>query len=134
MRKQIATEAVDWFLQFQEMAVADADRRSFSEWLLRSPAHVEEYLRVSSSWHLMNVDKEGSLAAAALVTAAKAHHETGNVVALPTRLSRRPAPAGADSGRDSGGGKWRPAVVTSLLSGIATWASRARGWWTALRK
>src|SRR6202007_1366591 len=82
-RRQIAGEAVDWFLQFQEGAVADSERQSFSEWLLRSPAHVEEYLRVSCSWSLANADSEGDLAADALIAAAKAHHEIDNVVALP---------------------------------------------------
>jgi ferric-dicitrate binding protein FerR (iron transport regulator) len=45
-RKQISAEAVNWFLQFQETAGTAQDRQAFSEWLLRSPAHVEEYLLV----------------------------------------------------------------------------------------
>jgi transmembrane sensor len=122
-RQQIAAEAVDWFLQFQEAAATESDRQSFSEWLLRSPAHVEEYLRVSCSWSLVNVDSEGDLEAAALVAAAKAHHETDNVVALPSRLGRRLPPAVSESGRAFSGRKWRAALVASLVLGIALWVT-----------
>jgi transmembrane sensor len=120
-RQQIAAEAVDWFLQFQERAAAEPDRQSFSEWLLRSPAHVEEYVRVSCSWSLVNVDAEGDLEAAALVAAAKAHHGTDNVVALPSRLRRSLPPAGSESVRAFPHRKWRTALVASLVLGIALW-------------
>jgi hypothetical protein len=133
-RKQIAAEAVDWFLQFLETPASAADRHSFSEWLLRSPAHVEEYLRVSSSWYLVNVDDKGSLEVGALVSAAKAHHETGNVVALPSRLGRPAPPVGREWGGDFSSRKWRPPLVSSLVSSIALWARRTRSWWTDLRK
>jgi transmembrane sensor len=122
-RRQIAGEAVDWFLQFQEAPAAESDRQSFSEWLLRSPAHVEEYLRVSCAWSLVNVHAEGDLEAAALVAAAKAHHETDNVVALPNRLGRRSPPAVSESGRARSGRKWWAALAASLLLGIALWVT-----------
>jgi transmembrane sensor len=122
-RRQIAGEAVDWFLQLQEGAAAESDRQGFSEWLLLSPAHVEEYLRVSCSWSLVNVDSEGDLAAAALVAAAKAHHETDNVVALPSRLGRRTPPALSEPVRARAGRTWRAALVASLVSGIALWVT-----------
>jgi transmembrane sensor len=124
-RREIAGEAVDWFLQFQERA-SEPDRQSFSEWLLRSPAHVEEYLRVSCSWSLADVAAAGDLEAAALVAAAKAHHETDNVVALPSRLSGRSLPPGSGPGRDLAGRTWRAALAASLVLGIAlsiTWLS-----------
>src|SRR5262249_6699270 len=115
-RRQITAEAVDWFLLLQESAAAESDRQGFSEWLLRSPDHVEEYLRVSSSWALINVGTEGPLEAAALVAAAKAQHETDNVVALPSRLGRRVPlpPVRAISGR-----RWWMALAASLVLGIA---------------
>jgi transmembrane sensor len=129
-RQQIAVEAVDWFLKFQETAATEADRQSFSEWLLRSAAHVEEYLRVASSWSLVNVGAEGDLEAAALVAAAKAHHETDNVVALPSRLGRRLPPAGSESGRVLAGGKWRAvALLTVLVLGIVLWVTHLS--WTS---
>jgi transmembrane sensor len=114
-RRQITAEAVDWFLQLQESGPCESDRQGFSEWLLRSPAHVEEYLRVSSSWALINVGTEGPLETAALIAAAKAHHETDNVVALPGRLGRRVPPPG----RVFSGKRWWPALAASLALGIA---------------
>lgn len=119
-RQQIAAEAVDWFLGFQETAATELDRQSFSEWLLRSPQHVEEYLRVASSWALADVGTEGQLEAVALVTAAKAQHESDNVVTLPNRLRRRlPPPGGAPTGAFPDR-KWRAAGLgVSLVLGIA---------------
>jgi transmembrane sensor len=123
-RQQIAAEAVDWFLQFREETAAEPDHQDFSEWLLRSPAHVEEYLQVSSAWSLVNVDAAGDLEAAALVAAAKAHHETDNVVALPIRFRRRLPPAGSGSGRVlSGRRAWATALVASLVVGITLWVT-----------
>lgn len=119
---QISAEAVDWFVQLQEPAAADTDRQSFSEWLLRSPAHVEEYLRVSCSWCLANVGAEGSLGAAALIAAAKEHHETDNVVPLPGRFVQRPVRGRVESGGGLRGRMWRTALAASLVAGIALWA------------
>jgi len=118
MRRRIAAEAVDWFLLLQEPP-AESDRQSFSEWLLRSPAHVEEYLRVSCAWSLANVVSEGNLESAALVAAAKAAHETDNVVALPGRLARRSPPAVSEPGRSLSGRTGRAALVASLVLGLA---------------
>jgi len=123
-RQEIAAEAVDWFLQFREGSVAEPDHQGFSEWLLRSPAHVEEYLQVSCAWSLVNVDAEGDLEAAALVAAAKAHRETDNVVALPTRFGRRLPPTRSESGGVLSGRRWRgAALVASLVLGIALWVT-----------
>ncbi len=122
-RKQISAEAVDWFLQFQERAGTGQDRQAFSEWLLRSPAHVEEYLRVSSSWCMVDIGAEGDLEPDALVAEAKKHHETDNVVRLPRRFGRRCLPDNGDSGRRlSGKDGWR-ALAASLLLGIALWVT-----------
>ena len=113
-RKQISAEAVDWLLRFQETRAAESDRQGFSEWLLRSPVHVEEYLRVSCSWSLLNVGAGGDLEARELVAAAKKHHETDNVVSLP-RLTVRETRA---AGRSSASRDWRIALVASLVLGI----------------
>lgn len=127
-RLQIAAEAVDWFLQFRDRAAAGPDHRGFSEWLLRSPAHIEEYLHVSCAWSLVDVAAEGDLQAAALVAAAKAHHEADNVVSLPSRFGRRWPPAGSESGRVSSGRRWwAAALVASLVLGIALWVTFLSG-------
>lgn len=117
-RHQITAEAVDWFLQFQETAVDEPERASFSEWLLRSPAHVEEYLQVSSSWYLVNAGTEGAAGADALVSAAKAHHENDNVVPLPGRSPRSAPPGSAEPGHcHSSRSWWRMAIAATLVSG-----------------
>src|SRR5581483_2266723 len=120
-RRQIAAEAVDWFLLFREASASEPDRQGFSEWLLRSPAHVEEYLAVSSSWALIDIGSQGRLKAAALVAAAKAHHENDNVVVLPARLRQRSQPAGSEAGRTFRAPKWWLGLVAAVLLGVAVW-------------
>jgi len=116
------SEAVEWFLLFEETAGSESDRQGFSEWLLRSPAHVEEYLRVSSSWALVDVGSEGDLEAAALVVAAKAHHETDNVVVLPGRLHRRSQqPPDRVMGRAFSARKRGWGLAAAVLLGVALW-------------
>src|ERR1051325_2554974 len=116
-RHQIMAEAVDWFLQFQETAVDEPDREGFSEWLLRSPAHVEEYLQVSSSWYLVSAGTEGMAEADALVSAAKAHHETDNVVPLPSRSARSAPPASVETGHGHSRRTWWMALAATLVAG-----------------
>src|SRR4051812_33595022 len=96
---QISDEAIDWFLRLQDAPRTEPSRHAFSEWLLRSPAHVEEYLRVSCSWSMVNVAAEGDLQAEALVAAAKNHREIDNVVRLPGRFGAGSPVAGGESGR-----------------------------------
>ena len=121
-RKQISAEAVDWFLQSQDATASGPDPQHFSEWLLRSPVHVEEYLRVSCSWNRVNVGAEGELAAAALVAAAKKHHETDNVVPLNSH-SRRHMPPHVVGAAGFFARSGRIALVASLVVGIALWVA-----------
>jgi transmembrane sensor len=117
-REQIEAEAADWFLRLQNTSASGADRQSFSEWLLRSPAHVEEYLRVSCAWSLAHVGAEGALETAALVAEAKKSHATDNVVPLPARFGRRSRAAG--SGPRFFVRRWS-ALAACLLAGMAVW-------------
>jgi transmembrane sensor len=83
-KDQIAAEAVDWFLRLQNEAPAAADRQSFSEWLLRSPAHIEEYLAVSSAWVGLGGACEADSSADSLIEAAR-RAEPSNVLTIGTR-------------------------------------------------
>ena len=122
-RKQISAEAVDWFLRLREPAAAGPDRQSFCEWLLRSPTHVEEYLRVSCSWDLANAGAEaGDLEVAALVAEAKKQHETDNVVPLPSRFGQRSPPVVGSASGFFGAKRWS-ALAASLLAAIAVWVT-----------
>jgi len=116
-RHQITAEAVDWFLQFQKTALDEPDRETFSEWLLRSPAHIEEYLQVSSSWDLVNAGTEGAAQADALVSAAKAHHENDNVVPLPSRPVRSAPRASIETDHPHSRRIWWMALAATLVSG-----------------
>jgi len=116
-RHQFTAEAVDWFLQFQENAADEPDREGFSEWLLRSPAHVEEYLQVSSSWYLVNAGTEAVADVDALVSAAKAHHENDNVVPLPSRSGRSALAASVDTGPGRSRRTSWMALAVTLVSG-----------------
>ncbi|HEY6926875.1 MAG TPA: FecR domain-containing protein [Steroidobacteraceae bacterium] len=116
-RNQITAEAVDWFLQFQEPEAAEPDHEGFSEWLLRSPAHVEEYLQVSSSWYLVNAGTEGMVDADALISAAKAHHENDNVVPLPSRSTRSAPLASVAAGHGHSRRTWWMALAATLVLG-----------------
>jgi transmembrane sensor len=49
IRSQIAAEAVEWHLKLHEGPTA-ATHDEFSQWLTRSPTHIEEYLAVSTAW------------------------------------------------------------------------------------
>src|SRR2546430_7067829 len=114
----ICDEAIDWFLRLQDAPETEPSRHAFSEWLLRSPAHVEEYLRVSCSWSMVNIGAEGDLQADALVAAAKNHREIGNVVHLPGRFGEDSPLAGRESGRRLSRRDWtRPLVASVALSG-----------------
>lgn len=115
-RHQITAEAVDWFLQLQKTAVDEPDREGFSEWLLRSPAHVEEYLQVSSSWCLVSAGAEGAGEIDALVSAAKAHQQNDNVVSLPRRSARGAPRASVETGHDSRR-IWWLGLAATLVSG-----------------
>lgn len=84
VRDQIAAEAVDWHLQLQVADWTEPDQEAFTEWLMQSPAHIEEYLAVSRAWCGLAIPTEGGLSADALIAAASAHVESNNVIALRT--------------------------------------------------
>jgi transmembrane sensor len=91
MRDQIAAEADEWLLKLHAAEPALALREAFTEWLMRSPAHIEAYLTVSRTWHALAAPNESVWAKDALIAAARAEREPDNVT--PLRGDRLPAPA-----------------------------------------
>lgn len=89
---RIPTEAIDWFLKFQEPARGRPPPRGFAEWLARSPEHIQEYLDVACVWDLLNVPNEGNYENKALIEAARERHEVDNIVRLQDRYGSRPWP------------------------------------------
>jgi transmembrane sensor len=82
IRKRISAEAVDWLLEFQGPGSATADRQAFSEWLLRSPMHIEEYLALSTVWQGIQVSDKPEFSTESLIAAARTPDDQGNVVKL----------------------------------------------------
>jgi transmembrane sensor len=122
-RKQISAEAVEWFLHFQDTTRSEQNRRAFSEWLLRSPAHVDEYLRVSCTWRALSVGNEGDLETGMLITEAKNHHELDNVVRLQGQFSPHSPLEGGESGHRFPRRGWAGALAASLVLGIGLWVA-----------
>jgi transmembrane sensor len=90
---RIAAEAADWFLRFHCASPRHPDQQVFSEWLTRSPTHIEEYLAVSSAWIALNVPDEGAFTTDALIAAARESREADNIVHLRDRPGNPPADA-----------------------------------------
>jgi transmembrane sensor len=58
-REAIIEEAAHWVVCLAARDVSLADRRGFVAWIKRSPVHLEEYLRIESTWSdLGRVDPE----------------------------------------------------------------------------
>jgi transmembrane sensor len=91
MRDQIAAEADEWLLKLHAAEPALALRETFTEWLMRSPAHIEAYLTVSRTWHALAAPNQSVWAKDALIAAARAEQEPDNVT--PLRGNRLPVPA-----------------------------------------
>jgi len=71
VREQIVAEAVEWFLHFQNSDLGSKDYQALSEWLTRSPVHVEEYLAVSAAWKGISVPDIGDFSSDTLIAAAR---------------------------------------------------------------
>ena len=48
VRSLIARQAADWFVAQRDGSLGPRERKVFDEWLLASPAHVDEYLGVTA--------------------------------------------------------------------------------------
>jgi transmembrane sensor len=89
-KQQIAAEAVEWFLRMQDSDHSRTNYQAFSEWLTRSPLHIEEYLEVSAAWVGLRVPDEGEFTTDRLIAEAQGA-ESSNVLGFETsKLSRMP--------------------------------------------
>ena len=85
-KEQIAVEAVEWFLRLQNADRSQDDYQAFSEWLTRSPVHIEEYLAVSTTWVGLSAPDEGEFSTERLIAEAQGA-ERSNVSRLESRDS-----------------------------------------------
>ena len=82
-KEQIAAEAVEWFLRMQDTGRSQDNYQAFSEWLTRSPLHIEEYLEVSAAWVGLSVPDEGEFTTERLIAEAKGA-EPSNILSFET--------------------------------------------------
>lgn len=115
--RQIRAEASDWFVSFRYDDV-DADARTrFSEWLRRSPEHIQAYLDIAGIWaRLPDSDPDARLDVSALIS--RARESGAEVVALTARSG------GIEKRRDRAW-NWRALAASvagvCLVAGIAAW-------------
>lgn len=122
VREKITAEAIDWFLKLQEELGGDAYRLEFSEWLLRSPVHVEEYLAVSRAWGALNIPQGKEFAADNLIAAARADLASSNVIPLrPKPIDAVVSPPRAPEWTLRMTRRRLLASAASILVGLALW-------------
>src|SRR5690349_18098170 len=121
IREQITAEAIEWLLRMQEQPRAPAQDEAFSEWLMRSPLHIEEYLEVTTAWTGMVEPDHADSSTAALIEAAR--NSVENNIVRPQRFARTIDDA-PDNSQSAEGGRSRVkwvAIAAALLSGVASW-------------
>ena len=108
---EVTEAAGDWLDRLSGRASAD-DRRAFADWLLRSPVHVEEFLRLGA----LRAELKGALPpdwVADVLAEADAH-----VLEMP-RTVRQPQPGGRHSVRRPWLAVAASVAVVSLLASVA---------------
>lgn len=92
VREAIIEEASHWVVCLRARDVSLADRRRFVAWIKRSPMHLEEYLRIESTWSdLGGVDADKRIDVAALL--AEVDAEVIELMPGATRATSVPRPA-----------------------------------------
>ena len=126
----LAAEATEWHLDLQAGDLSDAQRAAFVQWLYRSPAHVQEFLRVTALQadlerlpEFKNLDVEALLSQAARPGAAP------NVVEFPINLRLAPAAPRRAIPRRA----WLlPAAAAAVVAAVY-WPSPLRQVWETTR-
>ncbi|MEJ0037817.1 MAG: FecR domain-containing protein [Gammaproteobacteria bacterium] len=90
-QSQICAEAADWFARLQDAGSSSALREEFSQWLLRSPMHVEEFLAVTRAWGDLAHAPADVYSTESLIAAARAERGRSNVVSFGDALRGEPA-------------------------------------------
>ena len=122
--EHLTGEASEWFTRLRgPEAQAPDTRAQFTEWLLRSPSHVQEYLAVSRAWSASMPAKEGEYSVEALTAAALADLKdtgAGKVIALASS-GRAHQPAHPEPRRS-------PVLKRSIAAAIAVVALGTVAW------
>lgn len=122
--EQLLREATDWFVRLQDMDRAGPGREAFDAWLLRTPAHIEAYLKVSRTWGELGWAVDETPSVDELVAAARAESDEAQIIPLavaPAAVAKR---------------QWRRpfalAATVVLTLGVLAWFAADR-WWSPQR-
>ena len=128
--EHIAAEAADWLLQFRDSESKPVDRAAFAEWLTRSPAHIQEFLEVSTLWSTLGMVDCADYGPENLIAAARAEQAQGRVVRLlPPRAGAGPGSRQAPEMR-----RRRPVVKTAALAASLLVGLGLLGGWVLSRR
>lgn len=79
-RQYIAEQAADWFVRLRDGTPSTQDREAFTQWLLDSPIHMQEYLAIAQLYgDLAHVDPNKEIDIESLLPA---NTENSNVISL----------------------------------------------------
>jgi len=126
-QQHIAAEAAEWFVRLNDPDEAPGLREEFTQWALRSPEHLEEFLAVSRVWGDAG---QATSSKEALIAAALDEQQTDNVVALRSQageLNPGRRSASVDAAQTSRRmlswrvGKLAAAAALLLAVGVGTW-------------
>jgi transmembrane sensor len=93
LRRQIVSEACQWFTEFRTGDATATTRERFNEWLRHSPEHIQAYLEVAAAWaELPTQVAAGRLDIEALVERARASEADDIVVSLKARAAATQGP------------------------------------------
>ena len=119
VREQISAEAADWFARLNEGDVTPATREAFTNWMLCSPQHIEEFLAVSRAWGHVGFAHGDAFSRENLIRAAREEPEATNVIALQaTRESSREKAPSVEQNRNAHSGRrpaWHAAAAAMVL-------------------
>jgi transmembrane sensor len=91
-REIIEAEAIEQLLRLSEPVDHARRAAEFSEWLTRSPRHVEAFLMIVQTWNALDLPSEGMFSSDELIAAARAEPEVSNVVELSRSAEPAPSP------------------------------------------
>lgn len=130
-RRQVISEACEWFAEFRTRDASATTRERFDEWLRHSPEHIQAYLEVSAAWaELPTQVAADRIDVESLIERARASDTDNVVVPLATRGSPPHEPSQIRPSNNRRPFARRHALAAGiaaalLIAGAASWLN---GW------
>ena len=121
IREQITAEAADWFVRLNEGKASAATREAFTQWTLRSPQHIEEFLAITRTWGDVSRANADDLGKESLIRAAREEPDAVNVIQLASgarqdvHAAPPPYAEARASARPRASYAWRAAAAAMVL-------------------